>query len=145
MLFPPLIGFPIVLISKGHNIFQKVYHFFFLSGSLVINRISKKTMHSYYMTLDNTFQKVMAAKGLYIIIKCNINISSVTFLWHRKYNDSSDHFWRACFYIERSWSFKLSTLYFIFNLFTKAFYSVFQSFLTYNSKHYLDNLWHLYP
>ncbi len=68
----PFVYSPLGLVSKGNSEFQKIHKLSFLPGSSVNNRILQKAIHLFYTTLDNVFQKVVAAKRHFVIIKRNM-------------------------------------------------------------------------
>ncbi len=127
------------LVLIDNSLFRKIHYFSFPPDSSVNDCIPKKTVHLHYMILDNMIQKVMAARRHFVIIKCNIkdNFCNIPLALHIQW--LLGFYWRVCFYTKNRLSFGLSILFFIFNMFTEAFYWIFQSFLGWDLEYYLDN------
>ncbi len=136
-LFPPFLYFLIMLAFKSNDEFQKIHHSSFPPGFSVHDCIQKELCIA--VTLDNVFQKGVAVGWYGVIIKLDIKDIFRNILIAMYVRWLLGFCWRTCFYTENWLPFGLSTLSFIFNLFTEAFDWVLQFFLSWDLEQYLGN------
>lgn len=127
------------LIPKGNGKFCKIHLFFFYQAPLSMIFSRQKAMHLHYTSLNKVPLKVVEAGRHYVIIKCNIKDDFVNTFMLPYFWGFFGFCWRTFFHTENFLSFRFSASIFIFNLFAEDFHRVFQSFLSWDFDHYLDN------
>lgn len=127
------------LVPKHDGGFKKIHHLSYPHGSSVNNYIASEFSTLSYSSLQNVFAKIIAARRHAILVKRNIkdafcNIPVAPYIhWLLGFQ------WKRIHYQETCLPFGLSTVPFIFNLFTEAFYWILESYLHFPIKYYLDD------